>query len=1133
MDAQVVDLNLNFLNDDTLSGFRLIRLDVLNWGTFDQRIGTLTLKGKNGLLTGDIGSGKSTLVDAITTLLVPSQKIAYNKAAGAETRERTLRSYVLGHYKQERSEESGKAKPAGLRETDSHSVILAVFYNAGYNQTITLAQVFWFKEPQGQPSRFFVGMEGELSIAADFTNFGPNIAFLKKRLKGEGAELFDTFPPYGAYFRRRFGIENEQALELFHQTVSMKSVGNLTDFVRNHMLEPFNVEGRIKALMEHFDDLNRAHEAVRRARLQVEHLTPLIADCDRHAAVLVRWNHLSECREALKAYFAKIKLGLLEKRLERLAEELESETSALDRLERRAAQQRSDQSEIKQSIAENGGNRLDRLAEEIRRKQEEQQNRRKKAERYEELTGKLGLAVASDDGSFIAGRNQLIERTQSLAEEENRNQNRRTEEEVAFSKLREELQKLTDEIRSLKDRRNNIPAEQIALRKAICQALRKKEDDMPFVGELIKVREEDVEWEGAAERMLRNFGLSLIVPDEHYAKVAEWVDQTHLRGRLVYFRVRKAQRSERLSLPPSNALARKLEIKNDSPFYDWLEREIAHRFDLVCCDTQEQFRREEKAITRSGQIKAKGERHEKDDRHRIDDRSRFVLGWTNTAKIAVLEQSSEKLKKAIQESGLRISGLEDERRNLSDLTKATGELHGVTEFREIDWQSINTELIALQNEKAQIEAASDILKELSRRLRSLEGEMAITEQEGKAKHQHIGGLHAKKEAAAKLKEETLEFLALQNKKRTDDEKDETSGIFTDLEKMQAEAIGEKQITIESCDNREHDMRVYIQSRIDAENARLSSLRDAITRKMIAFKDKFPSETQETDAAMEAQGEYRAMLERLTADDLPRFEAHFKQLLNENTIREVANFQSQLAMEKERIKERIERINDSLTRIDYNPGRFIRLEAQPTLDVDIRDFQNQLRSCTEGSLVDSAEESYTESRFTTVKEIIERFRGREGSAESDRRWTTRVTDVRNWFVFAASERWREDKTEYEHYSDSGGKSGGQKEKLAYTVLAASLAYQFGLEWGSVRSRSFRFVVIDEAFGRGSDDSTRYGLKLFSELNLQLLIVTPLQKIHIIEPYVSSVGFVSNVDGRSSRLRNLTVEEYREEKARKKA
>jgi uncharacterized protein YPO0396 len=99
-----------------------------------------------------------------------------------------------------------------------------------------------------------------------------------------------------------------------------------------------------------------------------------------------------------------------------------------------------------------------------------------------------------------------------------------------------------------------------------------------------------------------------------------------------------------------------------------------------------------------------------------------------------------------------------------------------------------------------------------------------------------------------------------------------------------------------------------------------------------------------------------------------------------------------------------------------------------------------------------------------------------------------------------------------------------------VLAASLAYQFGLEWGETRSRSFRLVVIDEAFGRGSDESAQYGLELFSRLNLQLLIVTPLQKIHIIEPFVSNVGFVHNEDGRASKLRNLSIEEYREEKAR---
>ncbi|HKL77828.1 MAG TPA: ATP-binding protein, partial [Gammaproteobacteria bacterium] len=73
-------------------GFRLQRLEVLNWGTFHDKVYTLRPEGANALLTGDIGSGKSTLVDAVTTLLVPPKRLAFNKAAGAEASERSLRS---------------------------------------------------------------------------------------------------------------------------------------------------------------------------------------------------------------------------------------------------------------------------------------------------------------------------------------------------------------------------------------------------------------------------------------------------------------------------------------------------------------------------------------------------------------------------------------------------------------------------------------------------------------------------------------------------------------------------------------------------------------------------------------------------------------------------------------------------------------------------------------------------------------------------------------------------------------------------------------------------------------------------------------------------------------------------------
>jgi uncharacterized protein YPO0396 len=350
-----------------------------------------------------------------------------------------------------------------------------------------------------------------------------------------------------------------------------------------------------------------------------------------------------------------------------------------------------------------------------------------------------------------------------------------------------------------------------------------------------------------------------------------------------------------------------------------------------------------------------------------------------------------------------------------------------------------------------------------------------------------------------------------------------------LDGWRSQALGAHQLSVESCDNREQEVRKWLQERIDAEDKRLARLTERIVNAMRGFKEEFKAETVEMDVSLAALPEYERMLTGLKGDDLPRFEARFKELLNVNTINEIANFNAQLARERETIKERVDFINQSLQAIDYNPGRYLKLVALPSPDAEIRDFQQDLRACTEGAMSGSADEQYSEAKFLQVKAIIDRFRGREGLSDADRRWTAKVTDVRNWFLFSASERWRADGAEHEHYSDSGGKSGGQKEKLAYTVLAASLAYQFGLEWIAVRSRSFRFVVIDEAFGRGSDESAQYGLRLFQQLNLQLLIVTPLQKIHIIEPFVASVGFVHNEGGRDSRLRCLSIEEYRTQKA----
>ena len=221
----------------------------------------------------------------------------------------------------------------------------------------------------------------------------------------------------------------------------------------------------------------------------------------------------------------------------------------------------------------------------------------------------------------------------------------------------------------------------------------------------------------------------------------------------------------------------------------------------------------------------------------------------------------------------------------------------------------------------------------------------------------------------------------------------------------------------------------------------------IVRGMGGFRTKYPTETSEFDDSMGSAGEYRQLHQRVATDDLPASNRNSRTILNQNTIRDIAGFSAQLNKHERVIRDRIETINDSLKGIDYNDGRYIRLLPDQTPNIEVREFRAELRACTDNVVGAVTDDQYSEEKFLQVKKIIERFKGREGTADQDRNWTRRVTDVRQWFVFSASERWRADDVEYENYTDSGGKSGGQKEKLAYTVLAASLAYQFKLDWGS--------------------------------------------------------------------------------------
>jgi uncharacterized protein YPO0396 len=740
MDGLFSALEIDPGADAPRPGYRLDHLEVFNWGTFDSRVWRLDLRGDNALLTGDIGSGKSTLVDAVTTLLLPAHKINYNKAAGADTRERSLRSYVLGHYKSEQVESSGASRPVGLRDQRHYSVILGVFSNEGYDAQVTLAQVFWMRDTsQGQPQRFFVTSDRPLSIAEDFADFGGEVPHLKRRLREAGAAVSDHFPDYGTRARRLLGISSEQALELLHQTISMKNVGNLTDFVRQHMLEGADAAARIDTLISHFEDLTHAHEAVRRARDQLAQLEPLIGHCDAHDALAREIDRSRLAREALQYWTA-------ERRAELLAQEearCEQERLAVEeaRAEADSLVQGLEAEQQRLTLARQGagGARIAELERLVDGERARRDGRRAKAEAHARLLGEAGLPAADDAAGFAHGRELAAQRRSRLGEELDEAENRHNELVVDRSRAVDDSERINAELRSLHGRQSNIDARSLRIREALSEALGVAESDLPFVGELVQVGAEHAAWQGAAERVLHGFALSVLVPAEHYDAASAWINEHHLGGRLVYYRVSPRVAPDTTPLPEEQVLRDLLEVK-PGRFEDWVQRELSRRAGHVCTTTLDQFRTHRRAVTPAGQVKSADGRHEKDDRFRIDDRTRWVLGWSNEDKVDALLAEATRAQQRMSTVSESITRTTAQIRQLGDVRSALDKLSVYADWSELDWQSSVAAITRWETEKARLEQGNEKLAEIGRRLTALESELGDARDRARSLTQRLGGL---------------------------------------------------------------------------------------------------------------------------------------------------------------------------------------------------------------------------------------------------------------------------------------------------------------------------------------------------------------------------------------------------------
>lgn len=1119
----MIDLFTNTTNP--LAGFRLQSLEVFNWGTFNEVRWQIAPNGYNALLTGDIGSGKSTLVDALTCLLVPHNKIVFNKAAGAESKERNLLSYIKGEYKKEKEEITKVAKKIYLRPNDdTYTVIVGNFRNEGYNEDVCLAQIFWIGK-DSKVEKLLIISTIPLTIRQHFSNFS-DINELRKKLRNtQGVELFnDNFTRYSEQFRRLFGMNSDKAIDLFYQTVSMKSVSSLTDFVREQMLEKTDVKEQIAALLKRFEDLKKAHEAVVHAREQYQILKPLTEACVEYGNVSREIESIEALLEIAPAWFAERKWELLTNAIAQAENDLEKLSQQQQLLANELSSLDSRKQSILIDIANNGGKRIEQIGDEIKRHEQDKIVKQKEFESYERTALLAGLKEVQDEKDFdknTGKAHELNEECQRLKEEY------RNERDNLVSELRKqesEYQSELKELQSLQDRKTQIPAWLVGFRSRMCEDLRIDEEDLPFAGELLRVNEQEAEWEGAVEKLLRDAGISLLVPATHYKSVSRYVNDNPLRSadgrgiKLTYLEADIYNFNRVIKELDADSIVYKVDIKPDTVFHDWLENYLQRSFgDYICTDVSG-LQKVPFGITRQGLIKSGRIRHTKDDRKRIDDRRNYVLGWSNTEKIKVLELSVNKLASGIEVIRNRKEKIENLERDNQNSLIVVDRILQYKDFSRINWQYHVSRIYDLEQERHQLLNNNDVLAQLEKNKAEVNQQIRDTKQKENQVTERVGGLkttlsnyHEQLGIAGNLKAQIVQH-----------QKDQWFPVLQDK-------LSEVNLTLKNIDNRQEDFRKQYQGEngeLKKLRGRLMGYRSSVERKMREIKEHSKAEYSEIAESIDARAEYIKKFEQLNREDLKRHEDRFKEQLNTNVINSISVFDNQLQKHENDIKQKIHTINQHLSEIVYNAAQdtYITILMDAATNKEVRLFREELKKCYIHSF-SSNNELYTEEKYEQVKSILDRFASME---YADKEWTSTVTDVRQWFEFNASERFRADNSEKEFYEGSGGKSGGQKEKLAYTILASALAYQFGLQFGESKSRSFRFVVIDEAFGRGSDESTRYGLELFKKLDLQLLIVTPLQKIHVIENHVHSFHFVSNREGNNSQVSNLTKEEYEEKK-----
>lgn len=541
---------MNLFNTSSeVAGFKLDYLEVWNWGTFDKKVYHMNLHGNNSLLTGANASGKSTLIDALLTLMVPLKRQRfYNQSSGVEKKgNRTEESYFFGNYGNQQQEGAASTTTLRLRDKGARSVLLASFCNVD-KRVVTLFQVRYYT---GEELKVLFGVAREsLTIERDFSEFDLHGDWRKRLTKKYNTnetkrtiEFFYGPVAYGEKMITLFGMRSDKALTLFNQIVGVKVLDDLDSFIRTNMLEELPAEEKYQELKDNFQNLMEAKTNIDKVKEQIAQLEPINALTEELKEIDIRIVEMEQEKSVAAYWFAARTVDLCDKELVCCKSDLRKLEDRLKELKVQKGELEQEQMRLTVAIEKDEvGQQIHEIEKEINQRVRIRDNRKAKAEEYDKLAKLVKMEQSPDVEVFEINRatakreKDALQVTidRQLMEEKRQAQNRQDE-------ISSNIEERMATIRYLQQHKNNISGRVAEIRDEILEAVGATTEEIPFIGELICVKDDERDWEYSIERILHNFALRLVVPEKYYKQVNEYVNGHNLRGRIVYQRYQGAE----------------------------------------------------------------------------------------------------------------------------------------------------------------------------------------------------------------------------------------------------------------------------------------------------------------------------------------------------------------------------------------------------------------------------------------------------------------------------------------------------------------------------------------------------------------------------------------------------------------